>query len=156
MVLAVCATLNQVRQTFERLNLPKRKVSGEESNGTGISDVRFRHFVDKVYPKLCDSVQVGDSIYSFFFKKSVFMRLNSYGAPFFPFPQGGILLFVPSYFDFIRVKRYLDEHSASHALISEYTSQSDISKARMKFSGGEYKLLVITERYYFFRRHHIR
>lgn len=67
-----------------------------------------------------------------------------------------IILMIPSYFDFVRVRNYLKEHNYEFAQFSEYTSNPKISKGRLQFFKGEVKLLLVTERFHFFKRYHIR
>lgn len=68
------------------------------------------------------------------------------------------LIFVPSYFDFVRVKRYLTKNLSSlgsdfsFAAISEYSDTPEISRARGAFYQGKKKFLLVTERFHFFRR----
>ncbi|GAA5994583.1 rRNA-binding ribosome biosynthesis protein UTP25 [Rhodotorula paludigena] len=72
------------------------------------------------------------------------------------------IVFVPSYFDFVRVKRYLTKHLSSlgsdfsFAAISEYTPTPDVSRARGAFFAGKKKFLLVTERFHFFRRYRLR
>ncbi|GAA5925880.1 hypothetical protein JCM3775_005142 [Rhodotorula graminis] len=72
------------------------------------------------------------------------------------------LVFVPSYFDFVRLKRYLTKHRSSlasdfsFAAISEYTPTPDVSRARGAFFAGKVKFLLVTERFHFFRRYRLR
>ena len=63
---------------------------------------------------------------------------------------------IPSYFDLVRVKNYLKENSFSFGLLSEYTSNPNISRSRLAFFKGELPLLLVTERFHFFKRYHIR
>lgn len=72
-----------------------------------------------------------------------------------------ILLVVPSYFDFVRVRNKLlkiveEDPSLSFSSISEYSRFSDVTRARARLFNGEIKLLIITERFHFFWRHRIR
>lgn len=68
------------------------------------------------------------------------------------------LIFVPSYFDFVRLKRYLQKNISqlgsdfSFAAISEYSDTPEISRARGAFFQGKKKFLLVTERFHFFRR----
>lgn len=68
------------------------------------------------------------------------------------------LIFVPSYFDFVRMKRHLSKNISSlgsdfsFAAISEYSDTPDISRARGAFFQGKKKFLLVTERFHFFRR----
>ncbi|KAG8743792.1 rRNA-binding ribosome biosynthesis protein utp25 [Ceratobasidium sp. 414] len=84
------------------------------------------------------------------------------------------LLFVPSYFDYLRVYNHLVATAPSSvAGISEqvlaqpnavqmltsnfrYSTNQDISRARQAFFKGTKPVLVITERFYFFRRYKLR
>lgn len=87
------------------------------------------------------------------------------------------LIFVPSYFDFVRLKRYLKKlDDFSFASISEsvslsplsherqltetllsffpcrYSPTPDVSRARGAFFAGRVSFLLVTERFHFFRR----
>ncbi|GAA5906777.1 hypothetical protein JCM6882_003299 [Rhodosporidiobolus microsporus] len=71
------------------------------------------------------------------------------------------LLLVPSYFDFLRLKRYLTTSNSlpsdfSFAAISEYTDTPDVSRARGAFVSGKVKWLVVTERFHFYKRYRLR
>ncbi|CAA7398767.1 unnamed protein product [Spirodela intermedia] len=91
-----------------------------------IDDARFDYFVKKVYPKIKDSI------------------------------QGGIMLFISSYLDFVRVRNFLKSQDASFCLLGEYTKQSDISRARVWFFQGTRKIMLYTERAHFYHRYKIR
>ncbi|GAA5946457.1 hypothetical protein JCM1841_003883, partial [Sporobolomyces salmonicolor] len=67
------------------------------------------------------------------------------------------IIFVPSYFDFVRLKRYLTKlDDFSFASISEYTPTPDVSRARGAFFSGKKKFLLVSERFHFFRRYRLR
>jgi U3 small nucleolar RNA-associated protein 25 len=67
------------------------------------------------------------------------------------------LLVVPSYFDFVRVTNALRKSGAvTFAQISEYSSPAEISKARTLFFKGKRAMLVVTERFHFYRRYKLR
>ncbi|RKO91155.1 digestive organ expansion factor, partial [Blyttiomyces helicus] len=70
--------------------------------------------------------------------------------------QKHTLVFIPSYFDFVRVRNYYDEHDYSFAQLSEYTSTADISRARSSFFHAQVPHLLTTERFHFFRRYALR
>lgn len=65
------------------------------------------------------------------------------------------IILIPSYFDFVRVKRYLSKKldDFSFTSISEYTPTPDVSRARGAFFSGKKKFLLITERFHFYRRY---
>lgn len=67
------------------------------------------------------------------------------------------ILFVPSYFDFVRVRNFLHrEYRESYAAISEYCSPRQQRQALGQFTDLEKPLLVITERFYFFKRYFVK
>lgn len=92
------------------------------------SDVRFKFFTTTILPPL-----VRDS------------RL-----------QKGVLLFAPSYADFVRLRNYLstspDATSLSFGSLSEYTPVRDVMRARSHFLSGRHALLLYSER----AHHHFR
>ncbi|KAK7329234.1 hypothetical protein VNO77_23386 [Canavalia gladiata] len=89
-------------------------------------DARFDYFVKKVFPRIKDS------------------------------DQGGVMLFINSYFEFIRIRNYLKSQNASFCLLGEYTTQSDISRSRLWFYEGQRKIMLYTERSHFYHRYKIR
>ncbi|KAL8280824.1 hypothetical protein RQP46_006828 [Phenoliferia psychrophenolica] len=92
-------------------------------------DARFEHFTTKTIPMLLKSAVSSSQT----------------------------IIFVPSYFDFVRLKRYLKKlDDFSFASISEYSSTPDVSRARGAFFAGRVSFLLITERFHFFRRYRIR
>jgi U3 small nucleolar RNA-associated protein 25 len=71
-------------------------------------------------------------------------------------PRPGSLVFVPSYFDFVRVRNLLTEHEVSFAVASEYTPPRDAARARTLFADGRKKVLLVTERAHFYHRRKVR
>ncbi|TPX73137.1 hypothetical protein CcCBS67573_g05595 [Chytriomyces confervae] len=95
-----------------------------------LDDARFKHFVEKVIPTL---------------KRG-------------GLEQKGTIIFIPSYFDYVRVRNHLRDHHADLEVgeLCEYTSNSDISRTRSNFFHGKTSILLMTERFHFFRRYKIR
>ncbi|BAT80143.1 uncharacterized protein HKW66_Vig0089610 [Vigna angularis] len=89
-------------------------------------DARFDYFITKVFPRIKD------------------------------LDQGGTMLFTSSYFEFIRLRNFLKSKNASFCLLGEYTTQSDISRARLWFYEGSRKVMLYTERSHFYHRYKIR
>ncbi|KAG0216349.1 hypothetical protein B0O80DRAFT_434675 [Mortierella sp. GBAus27b] len=70
--------------------------------------------------------------------------------------QTHTMIFVPSYFDFVRLRNYFSENKYSFAAICEYTTNANVSRARSSFFHGEVSFLLYTERFHYFRRYNIR
>ncbi|PIL35937.1 hypothetical protein GSI_01597 [Ganoderma sinense ZZ0214-1] len=66
------------------------------------------------------------------------------------------VVFVPSSLDFIRVQNHFRKINASFTVLSEYSSNQDISRARQAFFSGTKAFLLISERFHFFRRYKLR
>ncbi|KAJ8584541.1 DUF1253-domain-containing protein, partial [Rhizopogon salebrosus TDB-379] len=67
------------------------------------------------------------------------------------------VIFIPSSFDFIRVHNYFRKQSSvSFVVLSEYSTNQDISRARQAFFSGKKAFLLISERFHFYRRYKIR
>ena len=133
-------SVDQLRNLAVAANSPAFFVLPMKSERTNPNDVmaaaRFNFFCGKIIPAL--------------------MRLMD--ANLLP---DGICIYVPSYYDFCQVKAHLKKANDDGLLpdfvhLSEYTSNSDISRARAKFFNGLAKILLVSERFYFFRRYQIR
>ncbi|TFL04542.1 digestive organ expansion factor [Pterulicium gracile] len=93
------------------------------------ADQRFKYFTTQVLPGLL---------------KSAVQSANT-------------VIFVPSSFDFIRVHNHFrKQDGVSFAVLSEYSSNQDISRARQSFFLGKASFLLVSERFHFFRRYKLR
>ncbi|WIA34691.1 hypothetical protein OEZ86_013004 [Tetradesmus obliquus] len=84
-----------------------------------------------------------------FFKASLWPRLAEAGG-------GGLLLVVPSYFDFVRLRNFLKAQEAEFAVLSEYCSFAAVTRARALFFQRRVRLMLYTERAHFYHRYRIR
>ncbi|KAI0744109.1 digestive organ expansion factor [Daedaleopsis nitida] len=67
------------------------------------------------------------------------------------------VVFVPSSLDFIRVQNHFRKNvGTSFTVLSEYSSNQDISRARQAFFSGKKAFLLVSERFHFFRRYKLR
>ncbi|XP_021758157.1 U3 small nucleolar RNA-associated protein 25-like [Chenopodium quinoa] len=107
----------QVSQVYERF---------DTDSIVEADDARLNYFINKIFPKIKNSI------------------------------QGGIMLFISSYFEFVRIRNFLKTQNASFCLLGEYTKQSDISRARNWFIKGQRKIMLYTERAHFYHRYKIR
>ncbi|TKS86288.1 Digestive organ expansion factor [Collichthys lucidus] len=89
-------------------------------------DARFQFFLDKVLPQYRDSV------------------------------MSHTLIYIPSYFDYIRLRNYMKKEEINFASICEYSSKSEVSRARHFFQKGDKQFLLFTERFHFYKRYTIK
>lgn len=62
------------------------------------------------------------------------------------------MIYVPSYFDYIRIRNYLKKEETNFTQICEYTKENKISRARTLFYHGGAHFMLYSERAHFFRR----
>ena len=70
--------------------------------------------------------------------------------------SGHVLIYIPSYFDFVRLRNYAKARHLSCVYCSEFTSNSMLSRGRSSFFHGEVKFMLVTERFHFFKRYALR
>jgi U3 small nucleolar RNA-associated protein 25 len=69
--------------------------------------------------------------------------------------QSGLLIFVKSFFDFTRLKCFLQGNSASFACISEYSTKPDAEHNRMLFIKRRKDIMLYSEKAYFYLNNNI-
>lgn len=82
---------------------------------------RFQFFIEKVLPQYKDSVMSHTMIY------------------------------VPSYFDYVRLRNHMKKADMSFTSTCEYSSKSEVSRARHQFQRDK-QFLLFTERFHFYKR----
>uniref|UniRef100_A0A182N050 U3 small nucleolar RNA-associated protein 25 homolog n=1 Tax=Anopheles dirus TaxID=7168 RepID=A0A182N050_9DIPT len=92
----------------------------------GAGNARFTHFVNVVLPQA----------------RSVAMSR--------------CLIYVPSYFDYVRLRNHFKQEEMSFTQICEYTTDAKMARARDMFFHGSKHFLLYSERAHYFRRHRIR
>lgn len=106
--------------------------------------------IQKIFYKIeCESVQnLDEDRYQHFLFTSYFNLRNSM--------EKRTILFVPSYYDFVRIKKLLKQKSREDDLeigfCSEYTPSRSVNRNRSYFRDGSLDIVVITERFYFYNR----
>lgn len=60
------------------------------------------------------------------------------------------LIFISSYFDFVRLRNYLKKENESFTQVHEYAKKGKVAKARQMFFLGQRKLMLYTERFFFY------
>lgn len=88
-----------------------------------VMDARFAFFTDKILPQYRDAVMSHTMIY------------------------------IPSYFDYVRLRNYFKKEELNFTHICEYTDKAGVSRARQHFLKGERQFLLVTERFHFYKRY---
>lgn len=73
-------------------------------------------------------------------------RFNYFVKNILPKCENGTLIFISSYFDFIRVRNYLKREEESFVQLHEYAKDAKIARARDLFFHEKKKLMLLTER----------
>ncbi|CAJ0921741.1 unnamed protein product [Ranitomeya imitator] len=95
----------------------------EADDVLSVIDARFKFFTDKILPQYRDAI------------------------------MSHTLLYIPSYFDYVRLRNYFKKEELNFTHICEYTDKSGISRARQHFLKGERQFLLVTERFHFYKRY---
>ncbi|EJS43318.1 YIL091C [Saccharomyces arboricola H-6] len=71
--------------------------------------------------------------------------------------EDGILIYIPDYTDFIRIRNYMREKTTIlFGEINEYSSQRQLNANRSLFQQGRVKVMLYTERLHHYRRYEIK
>ncbi|XP_048456742.1 U3 small nucleolar RNA-associated protein 25 homolog [Rhincodon typus] len=92
----------------------------------GLPDARFEFFIKNILPQYREAV------------------------------MSHTLIYVPIYFDYVRLRNYLNREEVNFSHICEYSKKSTINRARHHFLKGEKPFLLFTERFHFYKRYTIK
>ncbi|XP_069811035.1 U3 small nucleolar RNA-associated protein 25 homolog isoform X2 [Dendropsophus ebraccatus] len=95
----------------------------EADSALSVFDARFNFFTDKILPQYRDAI------------------------------MSHTLIFIPSYFDYVRLRNYFTKEELNFTHICEYTDKAGVSRARQFFLKGERQFLLVTERFHFYKRY---
>ncbi|VDK77856.1 unnamed protein product [Litomosoides sigmodontis] len=84
------------------------------------------------------------------------LRFKFFEEKILPKCELSTVIFIPSYFDFVRIRNYLKNGNESFVQLHEYAKEGKVAKARALFYKKEKKLMLITERFHFYRRYNIK
>ncbi len=68
----------------------------------------------------------------------------------------GQLIFVSSYFDYVRLRNFLKAEDAAFAGLSEYAAPKAAARGRSLFADGRLPIALLTERSHFYNRARVR
>ena len=71
-------------------------------------------------------------------------------------PGAGQLIFVASYYDYVRLRNFLKEQGVEVAALSEYAPPKEAARARSLFMDGRLSVALLTERSHFYNRARVR
>lgn len=94
----------------------------EAANYQQAIDARFDFFTTKILPQYKDSI------------------------------MNHTLIYVPSYFDYVKLRNYFKKEELKFVQICEYTKDPKIARARDMFFHSDAHYLIYSERFHFFRR----
>ncbi|KAA0198881.1 Digestive organ expansion factor [Fasciolopsis buskii] len=87
-------------------------------------------------------------------------RMNAFKQRVLPKLRRGldsrVLIYVPDFYDLEELRLLLTTESLDFCCVHEYTEDKEAERFRTLFSQGRIRILLLSERYYFFRRRKIR
>ncbi|PKU45583.1 hypothetical protein llap_4116 [Limosa lapponica baueri] len=98
----------------------------EAESVTSVIETRFQFFINKVLPEYRDAI------------------------------MSHTLIYVPSYFDYVRLRNFFKKEDLNFTHICEYTKKAGVCRARRFFLKGEKQFLLFTERFHFYKRYMIK
>lgn len=68
----------------------------------------------------------------------------------------GLIVVATSYYSFLRLRRFFRDEGTSFCSLFEYSTSSDLSRNRGRFFRGERRLMLVTERFLWYRRYRLK
>ena len=110
--------------------------------------IKTRQQFERIPMRASDVVNADDIRFKYFVK-NVLPRIREH-------PEPGVVVFVSSYFDFVRVRNLLTKEEVSFAVNSEYTEPREAARARTLFADGRKRVLLLSERAHFYFRRRVK
>ena len=123
------------KHVFKRIEVDKKTLSNASH------EKHFDYFKRKLYPRLkriCQGLDADEEEY-------LTTQKNT-----------GTLLFIPSYFDYLRIKQLFLKDKLDPGLLCEYTEANKITRERSYFFHGKSRILLYSERFHYYNRYRIR
>lgn len=130
-----------------------RNYSGKVRTANIVERGTVRHVVMEV-PQIFHRIEVKSLESSFDTRFEYFT--NTILPQFKSATMAHCMLYVPSYFDYVRIRNYFKKEDVNFTQICEYTKDNKISRARTLFYHGGAHFLLYSERAHFFRRMRIK
>eukprot|EP01107_Rhizomastix_libera_P001725 TRINITY_DN1289_c1_g4_i1.p1 TRINITY_DN1289_c1_g4~~TRINITY_DN1289_c1_g4_i1.p1 ORF type:complete len:818 (-),score=259.10 TRINITY_DN1289_c1_g4_i1:25-2478(-) len=125
---------------------PKIKISADLSQNPGTISLVARKIRQVFHRVPCSSFAEQADAKFIYFKEQILPKLVES-------TQTRILVVIPSYFDFVRVRNLFQEQELSFAQINDHSPAPDVARARTLFFQGRAQFLLYTERFHFYNRH---
>ena len=130
-----------------------RNYSGKVKTANIVERGTIRHVVIEV-PQIFHRIEVKSLESSFDTRFEYFT--NTILPQFKKATMAHCMVYVPSYFDYVRIRNYFKKEEVNFTQICEYTKDNKISRARTLFYHGGAHFLLYSERAHFFRRMRIK
>lgn len=115
----------------------------DSQNVSDAADARFNFFTTHVLKRLLSPHE-----------ENVCTAHDAHDGP--PAANDHVLIFVNSYYDYVRLRNYFRREKLSFTQICEYTEDNKKAKARQLFYFGARQFLLYTERCHFYHRYRIK
>lgn len=127
---SITRVVPQIKQIFQRIDLHRENALAGSLRAAEEVELRFAYFQKHIFEPLLDH------------------------------PKKHVLIFIPSYLDYVRVRNLFHETTNKKLIRSvqacEYTTNAQLSRARTSFFHGKAHVMLATERFHFYHQYHLR